>query len=295
MAPFLSPVAIFMLKYVFAQGQYLLPKHCLTALAGRLAECRVKWVKNALIHRFIKCYSIDMSEAEHEDVNAYATFNDFFIRKLKPGIRPITPGAYDVASPADGTVAEIGHIKKDQLFQAKNFHYTLTSLLGGDEKAAQQFDNGSFATLYLAPYNYHRFHMPITGKLIKTTFVPGQLFSVNRTTSEYIPHLYARNERLIAYFETEAGPLAVVMVGAMIVGSIQMTGMDKPARAKQITTLDYPSHPEWVKGQELGYFKLGSTLILLYGNNRVRWSPALQATTRVQVGQFLGDFSKIGA
>lgn len=283
-----------MRRHLFAYCQYITPQRCLTTFAGWLANCRIKRLKNFLIKRFIKAYQIDMVEAKHQDINAYPTFNDFFIRELKPGIRPITPGEQDIASPADGTIAEIGLIKHDQVFQAKNFYYTLEALLGNPENARDFYD-GSFATIYLAPYNYHRFHMPVTGKLIKTTYVPGKLFSVNRTTSEFIPDLYARNERVIAFFETPAGPMAVVMVGAMIVGSIQMTGMDKPVCGDTIITTDHPTRPELRKGEELGYFKLGSTVIVIFGKDKAQWCHSLLAGNRIQVGQFLGNFSKISA
>lgn len=281
-----------MLKQIFAYLQHILPQHGLTLFAGGLAQSRVTWLKNFLITRFIKIYKVDMADARIEAPQAYPTFNDFFIRELKPGIRPITPGEKDIACPADGTVAEIGYIEQNQIFQAKHFYYDLESLLGGNREAAQPFYDGAFATIYLAPCDYHRFHMPISGKLTRTIYVPGKLFSVNRITAECIPNLYARNERLIAFFDTEAGSMAVVMVGAMIVGSIQPVWLDKPVRADSITTTEYPDHPELIKGAELGYFRLGSTLILLYGKDKVDWSSSLQTTFKVKVGQFLGNFSK---
>lgn len=283
-----------MRRHLFAYCQYVTPQRCLTAFAGWLANCRIKSVKNFLIKRFIKTYQIDMAEAKEQDINAYPTFNDFFIRELKPGTRPITPGEQDIASPADGTIAEMGLIKHDQLFQAKDFYYTLDTLLGSPENARDFYD-GSFTTVYLAPYNYHRFHMPITGKLTKTTYVPGKLFSVNRTTSEFIPNLYARNERLIAFFDTEAGPMAIVMVGAMIVGSICIKGMDRPIRCNKVTLTDYPNQPILQKGEELGYFELGSTVIVIFGQDKAQWAPSLLPGDSIQVGQFLGNFSKINA
>ena len=272
-------------------AQYLLPQHLLTSLMGCVAESQHPWFKNRLIHRFIKTYKVDMSEAAIENPEAYPTFNNFFIRQLKPGLRPIVQEVQAIASPADGTIAQIGQIHKNQLLQAKNFYFDLDTLLGGDSELTSTFYNGSFATLYLAPHNYHRVHMPLSGRLEKTIYVPGKLFSVNRITSSIIPQLYARNERLIALFATPAGPMAVILVGAIIVGSIQTVWMQQPMRTKRIITEIFSNKSDKIelnKGDELGHFQLGSTVILLFAQNKITWAPALTSTATIKFGQFLG-------
>jgi phosphatidylserine decarboxylase len=278
-----------MLKHVFARLQYLLPKHLLTTFVGWFAESRLVWLKNLLIQQFIKHYHVDMTEAKVQDPKRYATFNDFFIRELKAEARPIAPGIRDIACPADGTVAEIGRIHQQQLLQAKGFYYDVDTLLAGSDFAPYFYD-GSFATIYLAPYNYHRFHMPLTGKLRQAIYVPGKLFSVNRLTSEVIPQLYSRNERLITLFDTEAGPMAAILVGALIVGSIQTVWQKQPIKAKHLLTPDLPSDLELRKGAELGFFKLGSTVILLFGKDKAQWSSHLHANSLIRTGQLIGHF-----
>ncbi len=272
------------LKRLFAYSQYVTPQHLLSNCMGKLADSKQIWLKNALIKTFAKLYQVDMSEAKNSDLTSYASFNDFFIRELKSDARPITPELDSIAAPADGSIAQIGSITEQKLLQAKGIDYTLDALFANDA-SARLFDNGSFATIYLAPYNYHRVHMPLSGKLTQSTYVPGKLFSVNRTTSQLIPNLYGINERLINVFDTEAGPMAVILVGAMIVGSIQPAWLDKPASAQQIP----PSHSlTLAKGQELGYFKLGSTVILLFADKKVAWSPGLEENSLVKMGECLG-------
>jgi phosphatidylserine decarboxylase len=275
-----------------AYTQYVIPKHLLTNLMGCLAESRDPWLKNLLIQQFIKHYNVDMTEAAIENPEAYPTFNDFFIRKLKPDLRPVVEGPHAMASPVDGTIAQIGQIRKNQLLQAKHFYFDLETLLGCDTQLAHAFYDGSYTTLYLAPHDYHRVHMPLTGCLEKTIYVPGKLFSVNRITSEVIPHLYARNERLISIWNTDAGPMAVILVGAMLVGSIHPVWMRQPIRAKQIMTETFSNKMELAKGDELGYFKLGSTVILLFAPNKISWVPSLTAKSIIKFGQFLGNILK---
>jgi len=273
--------------------QYFLPKRLLTTLAGWIAESRNPRLKNYAIRNFIRRYNVDMSLARIEDPEEYETFNSFFIRKLKPELRPITKGENDIACPADGTIAQIGQIKQNQLLQAKNFYFDLETLLGNDTQLAETFYDGSFATLYLAPHNYHRVHMPLDGKLEKVIYVPGKLFSVNRMTSDIIPRLYSRNERLICLFDTVAGPMAVIFVGAMIVGSIQTIWMDKPVSTQQSSHIKPDSRPIHIaRGAELGQFKLGSTVIVLFRQNQVEWSNSLNSTSAVQFGQFLGKIKE---
>lgn len=266
--------------------QRFLPQHTLSQLMGRLAESHYPWIKDYLINQFSRRYQINLDEALISDPKNYPTFNSFFIRQLKPNARPIAEG--DLISPVDGTIAQLGHIHKNQLLQAKQHYFDLETLLGNDTQLAQTFYDGNFATLYLAPHNYHRVHMPIAGKLIKTIYVPGKLFSVNRITSELIPNLYSRNERLICVFETAAGKVAVILVGAMIVGSIQTAWMDQPIRAKQIITQSFSDGMPLTKGAELGYFKVGSTVILLFEKNKIEWLSSITSESQIQLGQLFG-------
>lgn len=271
--------------------QTLLPHHLLTRLAGRLANATTPCFKNWLIRRFMKQYNINLNEALIKHPEAFATFNDFFIRKLEPSARPICKNLSDLACPVDGTVAQIGNITRNRLIQAKGHDYTLEALLGGDQPLANAFTNGSFATLYLAPHNYHRIHMPVNGTLEQSIFVPGRLFSVNENTTAVIPRLFARNERLITVFNTEAGPMAVILVGAMIVGSIQTAWMQEAFRAKQLTKEIISQPITLKKGEELGYFKLGSTVILLFGKDRIQWNPALAPNKTIHMGESIGAIS----
>lgn len=277
-----------MLKQLSIHAQYFLPHHLLAKTMGWLSECRTPWFKNFFIQRFIQRYHVDMREALIENPQSYPTFNHFFIRQLKPVLRPIAVAANSIACPVDGMIAQLGHINKNQLLQAKQFYYDLKTLLGDDTQATQLFADGPFITLYLAPNNYHRVHMPLTGKLHKMIYVPGRLFSVNRMTSELIPNLYARNERLISIFETDAGYMAVILIGAMFVGSIQMAWMEKPIRGREIRKEIFPNHPGLSKGEELGHFKMGSTVIVLCQKNKATWLPSLQANQAIYLGQELG-------
>lgn len=277
-----------MKKKFFVNIQYITPQHWLSTLMGRLAESRVNWLKNYIIRSFAKAYKVSMNEALVENLDAYPTFNDFFTRALKPSARPICANPETIACPADGAVAELGKINDRQLLQAKNSYFNLDTLLGGDKESADLFQNGSFATIYLAPHNYHRIHMPVDATLRKTIYVPGKLFSVNRMTTDLIPNLYCRNERLISIFDTAQGPMAVIMVGALIVGSMQTVWMDKPIRDRNIIT-DSSIHTSFKKGDELGYFKLGSTVVLLFAKDAIQWLDTLQAGDSTQVGQIIGD------
>lgn len=267
--------------------QSLVPQHLLTQFAGKLANAKTPWFKNFLIHRFMKTYNIDLSEAVIQSPEDFASFNDFFIRQLQPAARPICDGSREIASPVDGSVAQIGTIAINQLLQAKGFLFDLEALLGGDHELAEKFYDGSFATLYLAPSNYHRIHMPLDGTLTQSIYVPGKLFSVNTKTTDVVPNLFSRNERLITVFDTPAGKMAVILVGAMIVGSIQTTWMAEPIRGKQITREVVPTDASFEKGDELGFFKLGSTVILLFEKDRIQWNSAFQPGSPIQMGQCL--------
>lgn len=264
--------------------QYPLPQHAISRLAGSLAECRSPRLKNALIRTFIRRFGVDMREALEPDYRAYATFNDFFTRALKADARPLGEG---VTSPADGTLSQFGRIAAGELVQAKGHRFSARTLLGGDAELADTFAGGSFATVYLSPKDYHRVHMPMTGTLRETIYVPGRLFSVNQATAGYVPGLFARNERLVCIFDTANGPLAVVLVGAMIVAAIETVwaGQITPlAGTPQRTRLDEPVILE--KGAELGRFKLGSTVVMCTVNPVAfgDFTPG----AKVQMGQSLG-------
>lgn len=278
-----------MRNQLFILLQRLIPQHALSKVAGYFADLKSPiCMKNFFINQFSKHYQISLREAAIEEPTAYLSFNDFFIRKLKAEARPIDNDPQSIISPVDGTIAQIGQINQKQLLQAKGTYFDLDHLLS-DADLAQSFYNGSFTTLYLAPHNYHRVHMPIDGKLIETRYVPGKLFSVNRITSELIPNLYGQNERLVCVFETKAGRMAVILVGALIVGSMQTVWMDEPIRAKQPIAQTYSDGPILKKGDEMGLFKLGSTVILAFEQNMSSWLPELSVDHPVKFGQSIGD------
>lgn len=269
--------------------QSITPQHLISRLAGWLANCETPWLKNRLIHSFMKHYPIDLSEAEIEQPEAFKTFNEFFTRTLKPGARVITREPNAIACPVDGDVAQIGYLKQNLLLQAKEQYFTLESLLGGDNQLAEAFYDGAYATLYLAPHHYHRVHMPFNGRLVKTLFIPGRLFSVNQMTANLVPNLYARNERLVTVFETTIGPMAVIFIGAMIVGSIQPIWLPNPIKSRR-PLVSTPSRAlALVMGDELGQFKLGSTVICLFGPNAIKWCETLMPQQSIQVGQLIGS------
>ncbi|MGC1182133.1 archaetidylserine decarboxylase [Legionella sp.] len=271
--------------------QYLLPKHALTALAGYLAEVKEQRVKNYIIQSFINRFQVNMSEALIENPTAYVNFNDFFIRHLKPECRPLA--ATDLISPVDGCVSEMGAIHKGQLIQAKGHYYSVAELLACSDETAQQFDNGQFATLYLAPKDYHRVHMPMDATLNSMTYIPGALFSVQPATAQIVPKLFARNERLVISFSTKAGPMKIVMVGATIVGAIGTSWHGDIKRSKKNTYFDYSNaaiQRDMIKGDEMGYFKLGSTVILLFANGEtVCWDKNIHMKSVLRFGQAMGN------
>jgi phosphatidylserine decarboxylase len=270
--------------------QYLIPQHGLTAFAGCLADVKNPRVKNYIIRRFISKYSVNMSEALIEDPGLYSSFNDFFIRPLKPECRPLAQA--DIISPVDGCVSEIGMINEGQLVQAKGRYYSVEELLSCDLVTAQQFIQGQFVTLYLSPKDYHRVHMPMDAELQSMTFIPGALFSVQPTTTRMVPKLFARNERLAVFFKTKVGPMAMVLVGATIVGAIGTSWHGDLKRGKNKISFDYTqdaTHKKIARGNEMGFFKLGSTVVLLFANgNQVRWLESLKAGSTVRFGQAIG-------
>lgn len=244
--------------------QYLLPKQALTRAAGRLARARAGRWTTATIERFIARYNVNMAEAADPNPAAYATFNDFFTRALRPGARP--QQAADLICPVDGAISQFGPIQGDQVFQAKGHSYSTAALVGGDEALARRFDNGHFATLYLSPRDYHRIHMPCAGVLVQMVHVPGELFSVNPTTARGVPGLFARNERVVCVFEGAHGPFVLVLVGATIVGSMATVwhGQVNPPRTGQLRRWDYPAGQIALnQGDEMGRFLLGSTVVML--------------------------------
>jgi phosphatidylserine decarboxylase len=276
------------MKRLWVWIQYILPQHALSRLVLRATRVRQPWFKDWTIRSFLKLYRVDMSEAAEPDPYRYASFNEFFTRALKPGARPLASDERAVASPADGCVSEAGKIEGDRLLQAKGRSYRLTELLAGQPWAGR-FEGGAFATIYLAPFNYHRVHMPLRGELKETVYVPGRLFSVNTMTAQHVPGLFARNERILTLFDTAFGQMAVVMVGALNVGSMATVwaGDITPAGRREITRTP-ASGITLEKGEELGRFNMGSTVILLLEPNRVNWNPHVSAGRDVRLGQFLG-------
>jgi phosphatidylserine decarboxylase len=274
---------------VFVWLQYVLPQHALSRLVLAATRVRTPWFKNILTRGFLRLYPIDMSDAGEPDPLRYASFNEFFTRSLRSGARPVSMAADSIASPVDGAISECGLIENDRLLQAKGRHYTLQDLLAGQDWAGS-FEGGSFATVYLAPFNYHRIHMPVRGTLRETVYVPGRLFSVNAATARQVPRLFARNERVLTLFDTEFGGFGLVMVGALNVGSIATVwaGDIAPAARRVVTRLQSPCI-SLDKGEELGRFNMGSTVILLFQADRARWHPLLRSGSIVQLGQAIGS------
>ncbi|MEH6469874.1 MAG: archaetidylserine decarboxylase [Halopseudomonas sp.] len=279
---------------LFALLQYLLPQHLLSRCVGRLADSRIGWIKNSFIRLFHHIYGINMTEAVEENPTAYPSFNAFFTRALKPNARPIDPDPSLLVCPADGAISQLGKIDYGRIFQAKGHSYSLTSLLGGNQDRAKPFINGQFATIYLSPKDYHRVHMPIEGRLREMVYVPGDLFSVNTATVSEVPNLFARNERLVAIFDTANGPMAMVLVGAMIVAGIETVWSGQVApKMRAIETSRYdkqsPDPIVLAKGEEMGRFKLGSTVILLFGENNIDWLKQYHSGNNTRLGQPLAN------
>ncbi len=267
------------------------PHHAVSRVVYFVTRLRGPHVK-PLIRWFVDRYGVDMREAAESEIGYYQTFNEFFIRPLKYGSRPIAPGDDTLACPCDGTVSQAGAVRGGAILQAKGRGYSALELLGGDQPMAAEFADGRFATLYLAPHNYHRLHMPLAAKLVRMLHVPGRLFSVADWTVAEIPRLFARNERLVCYFESAAGPFVMVLVGAINVSAIETvwTGLVVPPRARKISEFDFShTHKEIDKGDEMGRFNMGSTVILLTRDN-VEWLPQIKAGAPVRVGQPIGHF-----
>ena len=269
--------------------QHLLPKQALTTLAGRVAAARGGSLTTALIRWFVDQYGVNMREAAEPDVAKFETFNDFFTRALKSGARPVSNG--DLVCPVDGAISQCGEIEADQILQAKGHRYSVGALLGGDGELAAEYADGSFATIYLSPRDYHRIHMPCDGRLLRMSHVPGDLFSVNPATARNVPGLFARNERVICVFETETGPFVLVLVGATIVGSMATVwhGVVNTERPAIIRQWDYTDQEiRLAKGEEMGRFQLGSTVVMLFRPNYIMFDRKWKADLKVRMGEPMG-------
>lgn len=278
---------------LFILFQYLLPHHLLSRMVGVLAQNHL--LRKLFIRAFIKRYKVDLSQAKIQEVERFENFNAFFTRELQDGARPLANAQGAIVCPADGAISQLGNITGGNLLQAKGRHYSCESLLAGDVQMAELFRDGTFATIYLSPRDYHRVHMPMAGVLKKTVYVPGKLFSVNQTTADAVPDLFTVNERLICLFDTELGPMGVILVGAMIVAGIDTVwaGEICPRSGKrEIQITDYANQAPAVElplGGELGRFRLGSTAIVLFPHGTINFASSLKATSSVAMGQLLGQ------
>lgn len=276
-----------------AWPQYLVPGHLVSRVTHAITRIRYHRFKNAFTGWFVRAFKVDLAEAQISNPYGYEHFNAFFTRALKPGVRPIVTGRYQVACPVDGAVSQVGTISDGQLLQAKGHSYSLLELLGGSKKRAEPFQNGAFATLYLSPRDYHRIHMPLGGVLREMVHVPGRLFSVNTSTVKVIPRVFARNERVVSIFDTAFGPMALVKVGAINVGSIETVwaGEITPPAGRIVRTWHYPADGEDAvsleRGAEMGRFNMGSTVIVLFARDTIEWSEALLPGATVRLGQLL--------
>jgi phosphatidylserine decarboxylase len=275
---------------LFIGLQYLLPQNLLSRLVGGIAASRIGIVRAALIRLFLNRYRVDLAEASQSDPGAYASFNDFFTRRLKAGARPLDPDLRAALCPADGVLSQAGPIRGDTLVQAKGLDYSATALLGGDASLAAEFADGAFATIYLAPHNYHRVHMPLAGTLRAARFVPGDLFSVNAATAASVPGLFTRNERVACVFDTAAGPMALVLVGALFVGSMSLawSGRLRPDGGRRVREL--PTRDPIIaldRGAELGWFNMGSTVVVLFGARGPHLLEGLAPGRAMRVGERL--------
>jgi phosphatidylserine decarboxylase len=279
---------------LFVALQRVLPKQALSRLVAKAGESNLPWLKNALIRRAIKAFNINMDEALTSNLDDYKNFNAFFTRELKPGVRPLDIEIDSIASPADGAISQAGKINKNKILQAKGIDYTAERLLGNDEDA-KRYHEGSFATIYLSPRDYHRVHIPIEGKLKRTRYIPGSLFSVNDMTAQALPELFARNERLVCEFESnDAGTFAVIFVGAILVAGIETvwSGFETPGPGAVRDTDFSGQSLNFMKGDEIGRFKFGSTVILLFQNQAANWEDGINANAAVQMGQKIGSVNE---
>ena len=272
--------------------QYILPHHALSKMMSKLTHCENKIWKNLFIKQIIKHYGVNMNEALEQDINTFKSFNHFFTRELNSNVRPLTTTPNAIACPADGTVSQAGKINDGEIFQAKGKNFTVTELLGGDSKRAEPFNNGVFTTIYLSPKDYHRLHMPLTGTLREMVHIPGRLFSVNTATTNSVPGLFARNERVAAIFDTDAGQMALVLVGAIFVSSIETVwhGVVTPPSITSVRSWQYQENAPVLKmGEEMGRFNMGSTIIVLLAKNKAEWDSNFTAEKVVKLGEHIGN------
>lgn len=269
--------------------QYLIPQHLLSVIMHRLANSKVSWFKKAFIHFIVSRYKVNVNEAAETNLSTYSSFNAFFTRALREGIRPIAAGDNIMTSPVDGAISQIGKIDAGSIIQAKGRNYSVVELLGGDTALAEQFEQGQFATIYLSPKDYHRIHMPLTGTLSMMRYIPGKLFSVNPRTARAVPKLFARNERVVTVFETEQGPLVMVLVGAIFVGSMETVWAGKitPPYSQDVKKWDYEGKEaiSLEKGQEMGRFNMGSTVVLLLPKTMSSFNAGLSAGGGINLGE----------
>lgn len=284
-----------MFATLFVMLQYILPQHLITELIWRIARIRHKPTKNFLITKFVNIYKVDIDDVKLNVPDDFETFNDFFVRELEEDARPIDARSDSIVSPVDGTVSIAANILSDSLIQAKGINYSLSDLLATDLEQANAYIDGSFATIYLAPYNYHRVHAPFDGKLLTARYVPGDLFSVSGSTVERVDGLFRRNERLIMHFETAYGPAALILVGALNVGSISTpwTGELRPRKDGVVDIPDLSKHSRDVsKGDLVGWFNMGSTVILLLPDGACSWDKDLAPGETLRVGEAIGELTK---
>jgi phosphatidylserine decarboxylase len=269
--------------------QHIVPQHALSRLAGAVASSKQPWIRDRLIRRFVAAYNVDMTQAER-GIGEFASFNDFFTRELNPGVRPLGDATKFILSPADGAISQIGTITQGRIFQAKGRDFTVEEILGHGAEAAQRFEGGQFATIYLSPRDYHRVHMPAAGVLESTAYIPGQLFSVNAMTAAGVNRLFARNERLACLFNGPDGAFASVMVGAMIVAGIDTVWPHRfTGHSDAVVHEDFTADMRHLSaGEEMGRFYLGSTVVLLFERERVAWLDGLKAGDPVRMGQAIG-------
>ena len=271
--------------------QYVLPHHALSSMMSLLTHCENKTWKNLMIKQIIRHYGVNMEEATESDIQAYPSCNDFFTRELKPGVRPLSTETNAIACPADGVVSQAGGITDGRIFQAKGKSFTATDLLGGDAERAAPFNNGIFTTIYLSPKDYHRLHMPLTGTLREMVHIPGRLFSVNPATVNSVPGLFARNERVAAIFDTDSGPMALILVGAIFVSSVETVwhGVVTPPSITSVQSWQYQDNAPTLKiGEEMGRFNMGSTIIVLFGKDKAKWADEFEAGKTVKLGELIG-------
>lgn len=277
---------------LFIALQHIIPQHFFSKMMWKLTRCEYKWLLKLVLPLFIRQFKVNMAEAKNPDWKSYTSFNNFFTRELKEKARDISADKTAIASPVDGAISQLGKINDDLIFQAKGHAYSLTQLLGDRKDLGETFKDGQFNTIYLSPKDYHRIHMPIDGKLKEMIHVPGELFSVNPTTVENVPALFARNERVICLFDTDAGPMAMILVGAIFVGSIETVwhGEVTPPTCKDIRNWKYDEKElNYIKGQEMGRFNMGSTVILLHANEKMDWLKELKAEQVVRLGETIGS------